>query len=288
MKRSISFSQNFLHSPKLVKSLIAKTNISDKDTVYDIGAGKGIITSALSSKCHTVIAVEPDHKLVRILQKNLQDHPNVLVYESSFLDLPLPETKYKVFANIPFNLSADILHRLIDAPNPPVASYLVVQKEFANKLITKSGGSNSQLAILLGAQFRVQIVEELNPNNFYPIPKITSAFIEILRRPSPLVATRDLQLFRNFVMYIYNTFKPTISDSLSPIFSKNEFAQATKDLNISSGSTPTQLDLQKWLSLFSMALKKRNKLEKLVNKYEKLFGRKHATMTKLHRTRLQG
>jgi 23S rRNA (adenine-N6)-dimethyltransferase len=283
MKPTLRFSQNFLHSPQFVKSLLAKTDITDKDTVYDIGAGKGIVTSALASKCHTVIAVEADQRLVATLQKNLQDYSNVLVYQGSFLDLPLPQTPYKVFANIPFNLSADILHKLVEAPNPPVATYLVVQKEFAQKLL--SGGSyTSQLAVLLGVQFEVRIVEEISSTNFYPVPKVTSVFVEILYRQSPLVPAPDLQLFRNFVMYTYNSFKPVIYEALSSIFNRREFAQVAKDIRFSAGSKPSQLDLRQWLDLFAYAVKKRQKLEQLVHNYEELLDKKHAKRTKQHRT----
>lgn len=285
MKRPIRFSQNFLQSSTLVKSLLAKTNITDKDTVYDIGAGKGIIASALSSKCHTVVAVEADYKLVGILQKNLQDYSNVLVYEGDFLSLPLPKTPYKVFANIPFNMSADILHKLVDGNSPPISSYLVVQKEFAKKLTTERKNYNSQLAVLLGVQYKVRIIEEINPNNFYPIPKVTSVFLEILKRQSPLVPTQDLQLFRNFVIYAYNAFKPTVLEALLPIFAKNEFTRAAKDLKFSTNSTPTQLNLRQWIGLFELALKSRQKLESLVHNYEELLDKKHTTRTKLHRTR---
>lgn len=284
MKRSIRFSQNFLHSSALLKRLLAQTNITKKDTVYDIGAGKGIIASALASICHMVIAIEADSKLVGMLRKNLKGYSNVLVYEGDFLNLPLPETPYKVFANIPFNVSADILHKLLDGNNPPSSSYLVVQKEFAQKLITSSKKYNSQLAVLLGVQYKIRTVEEISPRNFYPIPKVTSVFLEVLRRQSPLLPIEDLQLFRNFVIYAYNAFKPTAYDSLSYIFTKNEFTQAAKRLGFLVSSTPAQLNLQHWLVLFELALEKRQKLERLVHNYEELLNYKHSGRTKLNRT----
>jgi 23S rRNA (adenine-N6)-dimethyltransferase len=288
MNRPIRFSQNFLHNPTLVKSLLAKTDITDKDTVYDIGAGKGIIASALAAKCHTVVAVEADPKLVDVLRKNLQGCSNVLVYEGDFLNLPLPQARYKVFANIPFNLNADILHRLVDADNPPTSSYLVVQKEFAQKLITGKKGDkshNSQLAVLLDVQFKARIVAELSPTDFYPIPKVTSVLLEILKRQAALVPAQDMQLFRNFVVYTYNAFKPSVSEALLPIFNSNEFARVAKDLGFASSSKPTQLYSGQWLGLFSLALKRRQNLERLVHNREELLAKKHATRTKLHRTR---
>lgn len=285
MKRPIRFSQNFLRSPTLVKSLLAQTNITPKDAVYDIGAGKGIIASALASKCHTVIAVEADHTLVGVLRKNLKGYPNILVYEGDFLNVPLPETPYKVFASIPYNMSADILHKLIDGSNPPISSYLIVQKEFAQKLSSGRKAYNSQLAVLIGVQYKVRIIEEINPDNFYPVPGVASVFMEILQRQSPLLPIKDLLLFRNFVIYAYNAFKPMVSEALLPVFTKAEFAQVSKSLEFSMNATPAQLNLQQWLSLIELAVKKRQKLEHLVHNYEELLTNKHATRTKIHRTR---
>lgn len=285
MKRPIRFSQNFLHSPTLVKNLLSKTNITDKDTVYDIGAGKGILAAALASRCHTVIAVEADHSLAIKLQENLHKYSNVLVYEGDFLELPLPKTPYKVFANIPFNLSADILHKLVDAKNPPKSSYLIVQKEFAQKLITTKDGYNSQLAVLLGVQFEVRIVKELRQDSFYPRPRVAAVLLEILQRPESLVAAKDLQLFRNFVIFAYNAFRPTLSKTISPLFNSKEFILVAKALKYPPSASPSQLHLEQWLNLFSVALKKRPLVEQLVSGYEEALAKKHAKRIKQHRTR---
>lgn len=211
MNDTIRFSQNFLRDPKFVATLLSKTNIKPEDTVYDIGGGKGIIAAALAKNCRTVITIEIDPRLVRSLRKNLSGYGNILVYEADFLSLPLPQTRYKVFSNIPFNLSADILHKLTDTPHPPTTSYLIVQKEFANKLIPKPGGYNSQLSILLGAQFEVKIVQSLQPINFYPRHRVYAVLLEISPRTEHLVTRKDWALYKDFITYNYNACQPSIA-----------------------------------------------------------------------------
>src|SRR5260370_31123279 len=93
MKDTIRFSQNFLRDPKLVTSLLSKTNINSTDTVYDIGGGKGIIAAALAAKSRMVISVEIDALLAGKLRENLRNLSNVLVYEADFFSLPLPHTR---------------------------------------------------------------------------------------------------------------------------------------------------------------------------------------------------
>ncbi len=279
------FSQNFLRSPRLVRALIAKTNIVAKDLVYDIGAGKGIITDALSTMGCSVIAVEIDPMLARKLCVRFQARSNVVVCKANFLAMPLPTAPYKVFANIPFNLSADIVRKLTDTLYPPDAIYLVVQKEFADKVLPSAGGYNSQLSVLLGVRFAVRIVDRLRRTNFYPQPNVATVLIEIVPRATPLVVNEDMQLFRDFVVYGYNSFKPNVAAAFEGLFSVKEFSHAAETLGITIDAKPTQISLPQWVALFAHALQKPAVLTKLVGGYEEALEQKHHKRTKLHRTR---
>lgn len=284
MDKLTRFSQNFLRDPQLVQTLLAKTNIKPTDTVYDIGGGKGIITSVLAEKCRTVISIEIDPHLVRSLRERIRAYSNVIVYKTDFLQLPLPQTPYKIFANIPFNLSADILRKLTTADCPPSTSYIIVQREFAYKLIPEPGNS-SQLSILLGVQFAIQIVCNVQPADFYPRPKVAAMLIELKFRAAPLITPKDVQLFRDFVIYVYNAHQPTIVAALPLLFSPTEFSRIAGELKFSLTATPTQLDLRQWVGLFKAALQKRSALKTLVNGHERLLDQKHSKRTKIHRTR---
>ena len=74
MKRRHDYSQNFLRDPRFVRELIGHTDIKRSDVVYDIGAGSGVISSALAGRCKHVIAIELESKTADILQKNLEKH----------------------------------------------------------------------------------------------------------------------------------------------------------------------------------------------------------------------
>jgi 23S rRNA (adenine-N6)-dimethyltransferase len=283
MKPTTRFSQNFLYSSNFVKSLIEKTGIDLQDVVYDIGAGKGIITDVLAQKAHTVIAIEIDPRLVAKLRRTFQHRPNIIVHEANVLNFIFPQTPYKVFASIPYNLSADILHRLLDSNNPPTECYLIVQKEFAKKLISKEGGYNSQLAIVLGVRFHITILEKIHPSNFYPRPRVESVLLAISERSRPLVESSDLTLFRNFIMFAYNNFRLTVAKTLYPIFNNVEFTEIANKLDFQPNVTPSQLHLNQWVYLFTIALNERKKLEKITNNYEAILSNKHSKRTKMNR-----
>lgn len=285
MTRSAHHAQNFLHSPRLIQKLLDMTSITAEDEVYDIGGGKGIIATALAQRCRQVVSVEVDPALAALLRQKQHTYPNITVKEADFLSLILPDHPYKVFANIPFNMSADIIHKLTQSPSPPVASYLIVQKEFAKKLLSAPGGRTSQQAVLLGVRFDIGVLRPLLASDFYPRPRVTPVFLAIVTRPVPLVEAASMPLFRDFVVYCFNAFKPTLAEALRPLFSAGEFAAIATKLRCATTVIPTHLALSQWVALFEAALAKGEALTRLVGGYEQALARAHAGHTKLHRTR---
>ena len=122
-------SQNFLHSRKLVKKLIRSSSIGKADLVIEIGAGKGIITQELLQRAKNVTSIELDTHWYNYLHNKFKDTPELKLYNADFLNFPLPNTSYKVFANIPFSIEGKIIRKLIDAKNPPEDCFLIMMKE---------------------------------------------------------------------------------------------------------------------------------------------------------------
>ncbi len=180
--RKYQLSQHFLRGPKLAGFLIGHSNIKKRDTVIDIGAGSGVITSALARRCRQVIAVEPDHETCEKLRQNVARFNNVTVVEQNFLEMELPTGEYKIFANPPFHLSSAILHRLDEADNPPVAIYLILQKQFALKLLNNDRHYTSQLGKQLFVHYAPRIRLPLRPEYFTPPPAVPTVLLELKRR----------------------------------------------------------------------------------------------------------
>ena len=180
--RKYQLSQHFLKGPKLAGFLIGHSNIKKRDTVIDIGAGSGVITAALARRCKQVIAVEPDYETAELLRKNVGKFENVQIVEQDFLEMPLPEVPYKVFANPPFHLSSAILHKLDEADNPPEAIYLILQKQFALKLLNNDRHYTSQLGKQLFVHYAPRIRLPMRPNYFTPPPAVPTVLLELKRR----------------------------------------------------------------------------------------------------------
>ena len=192
--RNFRLDQNFLRSPKLALFLIGHSNIKKRDLVIDIGAGSGVITSALTKRCKKVIAVEKDAETAKRLRENLtkQNITNVEVFEGDFREMKLPDEPYKVFANPPFSLSAEVFYKLLnlenldgriykkegEAPRRPEAIYLILQKQLALKLIITERHYTSQLGRLLSDDYATRIRLPLKPTDFTPPPKVPTVLFE--------------------------------------------------------------------------------------------------------------
>ena len=165
--------------------LIGHSNIKKRDTVVEIGAGSGVITYALAKKCARVLAFEPDAKTAQKLRENLakRNVENVEIFEQDFLTFELGEElgEYKVFANPPFSLSSAIVHKFLSAKNPPKSFYLILQKQFALKLLNTSRHYTSQLGRELICYYAAKIKYPLRSTDFTPPPAVPTVLFEAKR-----------------------------------------------------------------------------------------------------------
>lgn len=239
MRRQANYSQNFIRSPKLVEQLLAKSNIKATDTVYDLGAGSGVISSVLAGKAKEVIAVEYEPKTAEILKRNMKDHANVKVITGDVMQLPLPKTPYKVFANIPFHLSSPIVQRFLDTPVEPEAAYLVVQKQFGKKLVaTDTTHFTSQLGMLVGAKFKVKVIKNLRRTDFWPHPAVDTVCIEMIKRKNPLVPKERLAAYEKFTTECFSDPKKLAKLPINVI-------------GQTPGFSPSRVSLDQWVILFN-------------------------------------
>jgi 16S rRNA A1518/A1519 N6-dimethyltransferase RsmA/KsgA/DIM1 with predicted DNA glycosylase/AP lyase activity len=238
MKRLPQYSQHFLRSPRLVKELVGHTSLKSQDTVLDIGAGSGVISSVLSEKVARVIAIESEPNAAKKLRENMQAHLNVDVQEGDFLAMPLPRESYKVFANIPFHLSSPILRRLTEAPNPPDTIYLIVQKQFANKLLPDSDRFTGQLGMMIGPLFAVRIRKHLMRTDFWPHPNVDTVLLELMHRSTPILEANAMPAYRRFIEACFSDPK--------------KFAKTPRaEVNLPTDIKPSQMKLEQWIELFA-------------------------------------
>ena len=233
MKRDIkTHGQHFLRGSSFIAELVGHSNIRKNDTVLDIGAGSGAITAVLARRCKRVIAYEPEPTAARKLAENMRSRENVEIVAKDFLRTDLPEFPYKVFSNIPFHLSSKIVRKLVVAKNPPKAIYLIVQKQFAQKMLTGGNHFHGALGMAIAPWWVARIRRPLRKTDFTPPPNVDTVLLELKPHETPLLPRNQMAAYMEFVEQSYS----------EPVFYGKTGAP--------SGKKPSQLVVDEWVATF--------------------------------------
>lgn len=264
-RRQVFLAQNFLRSPKLVRRLVGMSKIGPGDIVYEIGAGNGIITAVLASIARQVIAIEKDPALVYRLRERFRPLGNVEIVEKDFLDYAFrtrrsdsafslraervtPASEYKVFGNIPYNITSQIVRKILYERSNIRETHLILQKEAAQKF---SGSPKESLcSILTKPFFEFQIVYQLRRTDFWPMPAVDSVLLSIKRRTRPLIEMHEVASYRDFVRYGFGRWKPNLKSAFKNVFTYKQWKRLAHELHFPLNATPTELSFEQWLDLY--------------------------------------
>ncbi len=246
--RKLQHSQNFITEPSLIAELLEISEIGSEDTVLDIGAGKGIITKELIKQTRRVIAVEQDQRFAeRLAELNVNDKLTVIVED--FRNVELPPEPFKVFSNIPFDITTEILSKLISEVSGATQIYLIMQEESAKRFAGMPHHKNSQNSILLATEFSVEILRKISRDFFNPKPNVGIVFAKFTRLQKPLISLQDRNDFREFVIYGYNQWAATVLEAFKKIFSHKQILMIKKSQKIQN-LKPSDLSVEHWIALF--------------------------------------
>ena len=191
--------QNFLVDDLALERIAEAAHLAHGDTVLEIGAGPGGLTAELVSRVGTtghVVAVEIDEELADLARRRVPSE-RLDVLAANVLDFEAPELlaeagttePYIVVGNLPYYITQPVLRRMLEAQPPPERIVVLVQRELARRIV---GGERreSLLSLVVRLYGEAELVLELPPSAFWPVPKVHSALVRIERsvRP-PLVLT---------------------------------------------------------------------------------------------------
>ncbi|KAM1047790.1 hypothetical protein FF1_027019 [Malus domestica] len=185
--------QHLLTNQRILDSIVRKSAIKPTDTVLEIGPGTGNLTLKLLEAAHRVVAVELDKRMVEVLQKRVaesgvQDRLTVICKDALKAEFPPFDL---VVANIPYGISSPLVAKLVYGARPFRSATLLLQKEFARRLLAKPGDSEfNRLAVNVNLVADVEFVMDVSKREFVPCPKVDSSVVTI--RPKAEVPNVDL------------------------------------------------------------------------------------------------
>jgi 23S rRNA (adenine-N6)-dimethyltransferase len=250
------YSQNRIVNRKLLQKLVEQSDIREEDTVFDIGAGEGIISRALLDEGARVIAVEKDAEIYRKCRAKFLTEDRFELYLDDFLimDFP-PEGLYKVFSNIPFIHTAAIIDKLLFCDNPPEDCYLVIQKEAAERY-AGIGGETLQ-SLLVKPIFWVDIIYYFSRKDFFPVPSVDIVLAQFENRRCRLVSEKDYGSYRDFILFCRERADKPVKRVLTELFTWGQFRRLSQLLDINYRMNTESLTFMQYLAIFQFLLKSR-------------------------------
>jgi len=280
----IEYSQNEIVNRKLLERLVSQSSISKGDLVYDIGAGSGTISEALLNKGARVIAIEKDPRLYHKCKARFLKRDRFELYLDDFLIWEFPRgQRFRVFSNIPFSRTADIINKLLFGATLPEDCYLIIQKEAAEKYAGINGDTLTSL--LLKPLFWVDIIYYFRRTDFRPVPSVDVVLLQVEKRQCQLVSDRYYGLYKDFVVLCREGAGRTIKKSLKELFTYSQIKQVSKLLRIDFRSDPADLNFTQYLGIFLFYLDYIIKNKALILGAEEKLRKQQAYMEKIHRTR---
>jgi len=178
-----SLGQNFLSDKNVIKSIVKIGNIKNNNTILEIGPGTGNLTEfILKKKPKNFFVIEKDYNLVKFLYEKFDNKINIINKDVLNFELnAISKEKIIVYGNLPYNISTQILTKWItDKKKFESCKKLILmfQKEVADRIIAKTNSKNyGRLSIISNWRMDVKKEFDINPNCFFPKPKVDSTLL---------------------------------------------------------------------------------------------------------------
>lgn len=255
-----SLGQNFILDEEFLTHLLELAGVGEGDQVLEIGPGPGIMTALLAERAEKVVAVELDEKLKPVLESVIGQHPNVeLVFADALksnLSALVSEklgTSWRAVANLPYYITADLILRLFEARPLPESLCLMVQREAAERLMSRPGDRNwCALAATVRFYGDCEVLEDVPPQRFEPAPHVDSCFIRIDTRRERLVPETQEASFLKLIRCCFHMRRKTLMNNLKAVYalSTARAAAIIADAGLPSQVRGEALTLEEILQLY--------------------------------------
>ena len=200
--------------------MASSAKVTEKDTVIEIGPGKGILTKELLFCGATVIAIEKDDALYAFLCKKFApeiESNKLILIHGDILDTNweahVARTPYKIIANIPYNITGLLMRLFLEHDHQPESITFLVQKEVADRICMRDGKA-SILALSVAVFGTAKYIEKVGKTLFRPSPAVDSAIIHIDQIHNPFKNETERETFFEIIKKAFNGKRKKIGNTL--------------------------------------------------------------------------
>jgi 16S rRNA (adenine1518-N6/adenine1519-N6)-dimethyltransferase len=212
--------QNLLVDTRYLHQIVDAAKIELGQAIVEVGAGLGILTQELAARGAKVWALEVDSGFFRVLEEKFGDDPHVkLVHEDAlkfdFSSLANEVGNLRVVANLPYSISSRLIFRFHENRDIFSSLHILLQKEVADRLVAEPATKEyGVLTALLGVSAVVDLLFQIPPKAFFPVPEVTSTLVRITFPQPPPVSVRDPHMLTRLVKSCFSGRRKTLRNTL--------------------------------------------------------------------------
>ena len=249
-----SLGQNFLHDGNQLRRIVDAAELTVSDRVLEIGPGLGPLTETLLPQAGEVLAIEKDRRLIVFLQERFAEHKNLTLLHDDALDLLQRESRewsaWKLVANLPYSVASPILVEFAQAPGAPLRLVVTLQLEVAQRLVAKAGDDEyGILTLLVQLRYEPHGLFKIPADCFYPVPKVDSACVTLLRRPQPLLPPDQAINFKRLVKMAFAQRRKMMLKLLKAGWPPAQLTAAFAELGLSEQIRAERVSLEQFVRL---------------------------------------
>lgn len=225
------FGQNFLQDPFIIQKILHTVNPAPQDKIVEIGPGLGALTKPLLDRVEHLAVIEIDTQLAQHLETTIRNPEqltihiqDVLRFNFNHLTPTDPAKKLRVIGNLPYNISTPLLFHLLNYAHLIEDMYFMLQKEVVDRLTAvPRQKAYGRLSIMVQYFCKLEALFTVEPQAFYPVPKVQSAFVYLkpyLTLPYP---TNNFPLFQAIVRTAFNQRRKNLANALKPYLTLTDF-----------------------------------------------------------------
>lgn len=243
------FGQNFLIDQNILRKIIQVADIKEKE-VIEIGPGLGSLTLCILEECKKLTSYEIDKDMIRVLKNEIQS-PRFNLNEGDFLKADLTNyiNKPTIVANIPYNITSDILFKIFENNVLFDRAIIMMQKEVAERLVSSVGSKNyGKLAITASHFANIKYEFTVPENAFLPAPKVKSAIVSFEFKN---VNFNDSIEFISFIKKCFSMRRKTLYNNLKQFLGEAKAKSVIHENNLKESIRPQEITYNKFVSLFN-------------------------------------
>lgn len=257
--------QNFLVDRGVVERIVACAAVGPEDNVLEIGPGRGALTELLAERAGRLVLIEFDHALAEAHRVRYSGMPHVTVIDADVLTIDLEQvlstgTRWKVVANLPYNISSPVLFRLLEIRHLLDSMVLMLQKEVGDRLAASPDCKDYGITtVLLGLWFDIRREMVVPPGCFFPSPKVDSAVMRFDPLLQPREDVGDESVFRRVVKGAFAMRRKTLANCLkgADLVSADRLNHVLADCDIDGRRRGETLTLAEFASLSRRIIRER-------------------------------